>query len=63
MIGGTPRLLAIDSNRRILRDQPAYYEEVFKHLDITLSLGARVSADDLVDFGTDVIIIATGGRP
>ena len=60
-IGGTPRLLAADPNRRILRDQSAYYETLFKQLEVTLSLGARVSADDLAEFGADVVVIATGG--
>src|SRR4051812_49684516 len=45
LIGGTPRLLAADPNRRILRDQSAYYEALFKDLDVTLSLGTRVEAE------------------
>jgi 2,4-dienoyl-CoA reductase-like NADH-dependent reductase (Old Yellow Enzyme family)/thioredoxin reductase len=63
LIGGTPRLLAADPNRRILRDQSAYYEALFKDLDVTLSLGTRVEAEDLASFEADVAIIATGGTP
>ena len=60
-VGGLPRLLSADPNRRILRDQSAYYENLFRRLDVTLSLGTRVSADDVAEFGADAVIIATGG--
>ena len=63
MIGGTPRLLAADPNRRILRDQSAWYENLFKELNVTLSLGTVVSANDVAEFGADVVIIATGSSP
>jgi 2,4-dienoyl-CoA reductase-like NADH-dependent reductase (Old Yellow Enzyme family)/thioredoxin reductase len=62
-IGGTPRLLAQDPNRRNLADIAAYFEGELHRLGVTLMLGNEVSADELVDFAPDEVVIATGGSP
>ncbi|MDF3309676.1 FAD-dependent oxidoreductase [Rhodococcus sp. T2V] len=62
-IGGTPRLLARDPNRRNLLDQAAYFESVLPHLGVEFVLGNRVDVDDIRQFGADAVLIATGSRP
>ena len=62
-IGGLPRILARGPNRSNLRDHSAYFETVLKSLPITFLLGNTVVAGDLVDFGPDVVVVATGGLP
>jgi 2,4-dienoyl-CoA reductase-like NADH-dependent reductase (Old Yellow Enzyme family)/thioredoxin reductase len=62
-IGGTPAVLAVDPNRRNLRDQAAYFETQLRQLGVELMLGNVVVAEELVEFGPDAVIVATGGRP
>ncbi len=62
-IGGTPALLALDPNRRNLLDHRAWFEGQLSSLGVTLMLGNEVTADELVEFGPDAVIVATGGRP
>ena len=62
-IGGTPALLALDPNRRNLRDHAAYFESELARLGVTLMLGNEVTADELVEFAPDAVVVATGGRP
>jgi 2,4-dienoyl-CoA reductase-like NADH-dependent reductase (Old Yellow Enzyme family)/thioredoxin reductase len=62
-IGGTIRLLAFDQNRRNLRDHAAYFIEEFKKCGVNFMLGNEVTAEDLIEFGPDVVVIATGGIP
>lgn len=61
-IGGTIRLLAQDPNRRNLLDHAAYYESELGRLTVELLLGTTVTADELVEFAPDVLVVATGGR-
>src|ERR1019366_6176143 len=49
-IGGTPALLAVDPNRRNLRDHAAYFETELRRLGVELMLGNVVTADELVEF-------------
>jgi pyruvate/2-oxoglutarate dehydrogenase complex dihydrolipoamide dehydrogenase (E3) component len=62
-VGGTPALLAVDPNRRNLRDHAAYFETELRRLGVELMLGNVVTAEEMVEFGPDVVIVATGGRP
>lgn len=62
-LGGTVRVLAADPNRRNLRDHSAFFEEEFADLSIELVLGHEVSAEDILGFEADAVVIATGGRP
>lgn len=62
-IGGTPRLLARDPNRRNLRDHAVFFDDVLKELGVELVLGNRVSADELVELAPDAVVVATGARP
>jgi 2,4-dienoyl-CoA reductase-like NADH-dependent reductase (Old Yellow Enzyme family)/thioredoxin reductase len=62
-IGGTPAVLALDPNRRNLRDHAAYFEAELARLGVTLMLGNEVTADELVEFAPDAVVVATGGRP
>jgi 2,4-dienoyl-CoA reductase-like NADH-dependent reductase (Old Yellow Enzyme family)/thioredoxin reductase len=62
-IGGTPAVLALDPNRRNLRDHAAYFETQLRNLGVELVLGNEVHADELAEFGADVVVVATGGRP
>jgi 2,4-dienoyl-CoA reductase-like NADH-dependent reductase (Old Yellow Enzyme family)/thioredoxin reductase len=60
-LGGTPRRLAVDPNRRNLRDHAAYFETELKKLGVNLMLGNLVGAEDLISFAPDALVIATGG--
>jgi 2,4-dienoyl-CoA reductase-like NADH-dependent reductase (Old Yellow Enzyme family)/thioredoxin reductase len=62
-IGGTVRILAMDPNRRNLRDHAAFFETAFEKLDIELLLGNVVNAEELIEFGLDAVVLATGGKP
>src|SRR5262249_19373166 len=62
-IGGTVRILALDPNRRNLRDHAAYFQPLLQRLGVELMLGNTVSADELVEFGADAVVVATGGTP
>jgi 2,4-dienoyl-CoA reductase-like NADH-dependent reductase (Old Yellow Enzyme family)/thioredoxin reductase len=62
-IGGTPAVLAVDPNRRNLRDHAAYFETQLRRLGVELMLGNEVVAEELVEFAPDAVIVATGGRP
>jgi 2,4-dienoyl-CoA reductase-like NADH-dependent reductase (Old Yellow Enzyme family)/thioredoxin reductase len=62
-IGGTPAVLALDPNRRNLRDHAAYFETQLRHLDVMLMLGNEVTAEELIEFAPDAVVVATGGRP
>jgi 2,4-dienoyl-CoA reductase-like NADH-dependent reductase (Old Yellow Enzyme family)/thioredoxin reductase len=62
-IGGTPAVLALDPNRRNLRDHAAYFEGQLRTLGVELLLGNEVTADELAGFGVDVVVVATGGVP
>jgi pyruvate/2-oxoglutarate dehydrogenase complex dihydrolipoamide dehydrogenase (E3) component len=62
-IGGVPRLLGQDPNRRNLLDHAAYFEAVLKDLPVTWMLGNTVVADELIAFEPDAVVVATGGTP
>jgi 2,4-dienoyl-CoA reductase-like NADH-dependent reductase (Old Yellow Enzyme family)/thioredoxin reductase len=62
-IGGTPALLALDPNRRNLRDHAAYFDVELHRLGVELVLGNEVTADEMVEFGADAVVVATGGIP
>jgi thioredoxin reductase len=62
-IGGTPAVLALDPNRRNLRDHATYFETQLRRLGVVFMLGNEVTADELVEFAPDAVIVATGGRP
>ena len=62
-LGGTIALLALDPNRRNLRDHTAWFETELRELGVELLLGHLVTADDLVAFGADAVVVATGGVP
>lgn len=62
-IGGTPALLALDPNRRSLRDHAAYFETELRDAGVQLVLGNEVTADELIAFEPDIVVIATGGLP
>ncbi|TML13474.1 MAG: hypothetical protein E6G39_10030 [Actinobacteria bacterium] len=62
-IGGTPALLALDPNRRNLRDHAVYFETQLRLLGIEFMLGNEVTAEELVEFAPDAVIVATGGQP
>ena len=61
-IGGTPAVLALDPNRRNLLDHAVYFDTQLRRLGITFMLGNEVTADELVEFQPDAVIVATGGR-
>jgi 2,4-dienoyl-CoA reductase-like NADH-dependent reductase (Old Yellow Enzyme family)/thioredoxin reductase len=62
-LGGTVAVLALDPNRRNLRDHVAYFEEELRRLDVELLLGNEASAEELVEFEPDAVVVATGGLP
>ncbi len=62
-IGGTPAVLARDPNRRNLRDQAAFFEGQLAHLGVELMLGNSVTAEEMIEFGPDAVVVATGARP
>jgi pyruvate/2-oxoglutarate dehydrogenase complex dihydrolipoamide dehydrogenase (E3) component len=62
-MGGTVRLLAADPNRRNLRDHAAFFETELPRLGIEFMFGNEVTADELVEFAPDAVIVATGGLP
>lgn len=61
-IGGTPRVLGRDPNRRNLLDHSAYFESQFRDLNVQLMLGNAVTAEELVEFAPDAVVLATGAR-
>lgn len=63
LIGGLPRLLGRDPNRRNLLDHAAFFETRLTDLGVNLILGNHVDADELLEFGPDVVVVATGGNP
>ena len=63
VLGGTVRLVSIDPNRSNLRDHSAYYELELKRLGVNLMLGIEITANELVEFNPDAVVIATGGFP
>jgi pyruvate/2-oxoglutarate dehydrogenase complex dihydrolipoamide dehydrogenase (E3) component len=56
-------LLASDPNRRNLRDHAAFFEPQLARLGVEMMLGNEVTAEEMVAFVPDVVVIATGGRP
>ena len=62
-LGGTAAVLALDPNRRNLRDHAAYFEAELTRLGVELSLDQRISADELVQMAPDVVVLAVGGNP
>lgn len=62
-LGGTPRILARDPNRRNLRDHAVYFERELRRLGVELLLGEEVSADTVAEFAPDAVVVATGGVP
>ncbi|MET0829779.1 MAG: FAD-dependent oxidoreductase [Microbacterium sp.] len=62
-LGGTVALLGRDPNRRNLRDHAAFFEAVLPRLGVEMLLGHTVTADDILAFEADAVILATGGRP
>lgn len=62
-IGGTPAVLALDDNRRNLRDHAAYFEVQLRRLGVEFMLGNEVTAAELIDFAPDAVVIATGATP
>jgi 2,4-dienoyl-CoA reductase-like NADH-dependent reductase (Old Yellow Enzyme family)/thioredoxin reductase len=62
-IGGTPALLAGDPNRRNLRDHAAFFEPQLARLGVEMMLGNEVTAEEMIAFAPEVVVVATGGRP
>jgi 2,4-dienoyl-CoA reductase-like NADH-dependent reductase (Old Yellow Enzyme family)/thioredoxin reductase len=62
-MGGTIRRLALDPNRRNLRDHSVFFELELERLGVEFMFGNEVSADELVEFGPDAVVVATGGLP
>ena len=62
-IGGTVRVLALDPNRRNLKDHAVFFERELRRLRVELMLGNEVTASELVDFAPDAVVVATGGLP
>ncbi|HVX22332.1 MAG TPA: FAD-dependent oxidoreductase [Acidimicrobiales bacterium] len=62
-LGGTIEILSRDPNRRNLRDHAVFFEAELHRLGVTLLLGHEVTAEDLVAFGPDAVVVATGGLP
>jgi 2,4-dienoyl-CoA reductase-like NADH-dependent reductase (Old Yellow Enzyme family) len=62
-LGGTPRILARDPNRRNLRDHAVYFERELRRLGVELLLGEEVTAETVVEFAPDAVVVATGGLP
>lgn len=62
-IGGTPRLLARDPNRRNLKDHAVFFTEPIRRLGIELVLGNQVGAAELIELNPDAVVVATGARP
>ena len=62
-IGGTPALLARDPNRRNLRDHAAFFEPQLARLGVEMMLGNEVTAEEMIVFAPDAVVVATGGRP
>ena len=62
-LGGLPRVLARDPNRRNLRDHAVYFERELRRLGVELLLGEEVTADAVVEFAPDAVVVATGGVP
>ncbi len=60
-LGGTPAVLALDPNRRNLRDHAAYFATQLRGAGVEFVLGNRVAAAELVAFAPDVVVVATGG--
>jgi 2,4-dienoyl-CoA reductase-like NADH-dependent reductase (Old Yellow Enzyme family)/thioredoxin reductase len=62
-LGGTPAVLALDPNRRNLRDHAAYFGTALTGLGVELWLDHRISADELVRLTPDAVVLAVGGAP
>ena len=62
-IGGTPAVLAHDPNRRNLRDHAAFFEGRLAPLGVELMLGNPVTAEEMIEFAPDAVVVATGSRP
>jgi 2,4-dienoyl-CoA reductase-like NADH-dependent reductase (Old Yellow Enzyme family)/thioredoxin reductase len=62
-VGGTPRLLAQDPNRRNLKDHAVFFTSLFGRLGVQLMLGQTITADELADFAPDAVVVAAGGTP
>jgi 2,4-dienoyl-CoA reductase-like NADH-dependent reductase (Old Yellow Enzyme family)/thioredoxin reductase len=62
-LGGTPRKLGLDPNRRNLRDHVVFFESQLARLGVELLLGQETTADELAAFAPDAVVVATGGRP
>lgn len=62
-IGGTVRRLARDPNRRNLLDHTAYFDEQLRRLRVERLLGNPVAAEEVLEFGADAIVLATGAVP
>jgi 2,4-dienoyl-CoA reductase-like NADH-dependent reductase (Old Yellow Enzyme family)/thioredoxin reductase len=62
-LGGTPRILARDPNRRNLRDHAVYFETELRRLGVELVLGDEVTAETVIAFAPDAVVVATGGNP
>ena len=62
-IGGTPRRLAVDPNRRNLKDHAVFFDGQFKRLGVQLMLGQTITAAELMGFAPDAVVVATGGLP
>ena len=60
-LGGTPAVLALDPNRRNLRDHAAFFDVALRAAGVELMLGNVVTADELAAFAPDVVVVATGG--
>lgn len=62
-LGGTVRLLAADPNRRNLKDHTVYFERELRRAGVEFMLGNEVTSDEIIAFGPDAVIVATGGVP
>jgi pyruvate/2-oxoglutarate dehydrogenase complex dihydrolipoamide dehydrogenase (E3) component len=56
-------LLAGDPNRRNLRDHATFFEPQLARLGVEMMLGNEVTAEEMIGFAPDVVVVATGGRP
>ena len=62
-LGGQFRLAGRQPSRRQILDLIAWFERRLAALGVDVRLGSEASADDVVNAGVDLVIVATGSRP
>ena len=62
-LGGQFRLAGQQPSRAQILDLLAWYERRLVDLGVDVRPGSEASADDVVGFGADLVILATGSRP